>query len=69
MGYLFLGAGGGIAGALAALLTSGSILLAFAVYVGVGVGLTFLAAGMSVACAPIRQRLGLVTSHGGTPRY
>lgn len=59
MGYLFLGTGGGIAGAAAALVTSGSFALAFLVYVFAGVLLTFLAAAMSIACAPIRQRLRL----------
>jgi hypothetical protein len=59
MGYLFLGTSGGIAGAVAVLVTSGSVVLAFLVYVGAGVALTFIAAGMAVACAPIRQRLGL----------
>ena len=59
MGYVFLGTGGGIAGAVATLVTSGSFLLAFLVYVCAGVALTFVAAGLGVVCAPVRQRLGL----------
>jgi hypothetical protein len=68
MGYLFLGTGGGIAGAAAALATSGSFALAFAVYVFTGVALTLLAAGLSVLCAPIRQALGVQVTPTGDRR-
>lgn len=68
MGYLFLGTGGGIAGAVATLFTSGSFALAFLVYVCAGVALTFLAAGMSLVCAPVRQRLGLRARHEAATR-
>jgi hypothetical protein len=59
MGYLLMGTGGGIAAGIAVLATSGSILVAFLTYMLGGAVLTLAAALMSLACAPIRQRLGL----------